>query len=209
MASGLRGCAQVCESDSVESLANPEQAADSYASVRRRGRKVALRSRVVVADFFSGCGGTSAGLRQAGMEIAVGIDIDPDAAQTFRLNFPEADFIQADVRSIATDDLASPLRRRGWGEPDTFLLFSACAPCQPFSRQRRGRNDNDDRMPLLADLVRFVDRYLPDFIFLENVPGLQTLGPNVGPFAGFVDILETPWRSISWAISSATPVYSS
>ncbi len=125
------------------------------------------------------------------MEIAVGIDVDPDAAQTFRLNFPEADFIQADVRSIATDDLEAPLCRRGWGEPDTFLLFSACAPCQPFSRQRRGRNDNDDRMPLLADLVRFVDRYLPDFIFLENVPGLQTLGPDIGPFAGFVNTLET------------------
>ena len=31
-----------------------------------------------VADFFCGCGGTSAGLRKAGMNIVIGIDNDPD-----------------------------------------------------------------------------------------------------------------------------------
>jgi DNA (cytosine-5)-methyltransferase 1 len=123
------------------------------------------------------------------MEIAVGIDVDPDAASTFRLNFPEADFIESDIRKMATNELDASLCRRGWGESETRLLFSACAPCQPFSRQRRGRNDKDERVPLLANLTRFVERYMPDFIFVENVPGLQTLGPAVGPFAAFVDSL--------------------
>jgi DNA (cytosine-5)-methyltransferase 1 len=131
------------------------------------------------------------------MEIAVGIDLDADAAQTFRLNFPEADFIESDVRSVETEQLETVLRRRGWGQPRTFLLFSACAPCQPFSRQRRGRRLDDDRMPLLADLSRFVERYLPDFVFLENVPGMQTLGREIGPFAGFVAGLEDLGYSVA------------
>jgi DNA (cytosine-5)-methyltransferase 1 len=134
------------------------------------------------------------------MEIAVGIDLDAEAAQTFRLNFPEADFMETDIRSVATDQLEAPLRRRGWGRPGTFLLFSACAPCQPFSRQRRGRRLDDDRMPLLADLSRFVGRYLPDFVFLENVPGMQTLGTEVGPFAGFVATLEESGYFVAYRV---------
>ena len=43
---------------------------------------------VKVFDFFSGCGGTSAGLRSAGMEIALGLDNDRDASQTFPGQLP-------------------------------------------------------------------------------------------------------------------------
>jgi site-specific DNA-cytosine methylase len=44
-------------------------------------------------DFFSGCGGTSQGMREAGLRVRLGIDVDPDAAQTYQANFPKADFI--------------------------------------------------------------------------------------------------------------------
>ena len=53
---------------------------------------------VKVFDFFSGCGGTSCGFQQAGMDIVMGLDIDADAARTYRENFPKAQFIESDIR---------------------------------------------------------------------------------------------------------------
>ena len=43
-----------------------------------------------MVDFFCGCGGTSAGLKKAGMNILAGIDFDKNAIATYTKNFPEA-----------------------------------------------------------------------------------------------------------------------
>ncbi|MBD0191129.1 DNA cytosine methyltransferase, partial [Acinetobacter baumannii] len=50
-----------------------------------------------VIDFFSGCGGASEGLRQAGFNITIGLDFDEKAAKTYQANFPEASFFHADI----------------------------------------------------------------------------------------------------------------
>ncbi|EPR3725177.1 DNA cytosine methyltransferase, partial [Escherichia coli] len=54
--------------------------------------------KIKVFDFFSGCGGTSQGFHQAGMDIVFGLDFDVDAASSFRANFPQAAFINSDIR---------------------------------------------------------------------------------------------------------------
>ena len=41
-------------------------------------------------DQFCGCGGISAGLREAGFQIVAGADIEPNYICTFRHNFPES-----------------------------------------------------------------------------------------------------------------------
>ena len=97
-----------------------------------RGRYLDLRRPIKVFDFFSGCGGTSAGLRAAGMEITLGVDNDVDAGLTFQANFPETAFLSADIRRLSASALDSLVADID-GSP---LLFSACAPCQPFSKQR-------------------------------------------------------------------------
>lgn len=114
------------------------------------------------------------------MDILAGIDIDPDAVQTFAHNFPEAKSLRADITKLRTSALRSIIGYR------TPLLFSACAPCQPFSKQRRGRSAKDRRVPLLLEFVRFVRYFQPTYIFVENVPGLQSLSADFGPFPIFV-----------------------
>jgi DNA (cytosine-5)-methyltransferase 1 len=155
--------------------------------------------KVKVVDFFSGCGGTSAGLRAAGAEIVLGIDRDPSACTTFKANFPEAQFLQRDVRRLRTAALARYIE----ANQDGHWLFSACAPCQPFSRQRRRQRRNDDRAPLLWELIRFVRRFLPSYVFVENVPGLQTLAPQLGPFDRFVAALRRFGYNVEFAIVEA------
>lgn len=122
-----------------------------------------------LVDFFSGCGGTSAGFRAAGLRVLAGIDNDDASGLTFKRNFPEARFIGTDIREMVPSDLDEILEA---GE-NSSLVFSACAPCQPFSKQRRGSRRGDDRAPLLLELLRFISSFLPACIFIENVPGLQ------------------------------------
>ena len=100
---------------------------------------------IKVVDFFSGCGGTSAGLQAAGMEILVGIDIDQDASETFRKNFPKADFIQKDIRKLYSSALSQLIP----SDRKFPLLFSACAPCQPFTKQNTSTKESDPRNTLL------------------------------------------------------------
>ena len=117
-------------------------------------------------DFFSGCGGTSRGMQDAGMTVRFGLDSDPDAKTTYETNFKEAKFVDKDICQVSPDDIA-PYVAQSDGRP---LLFGACAPCQPFSKQNRLKNDNDGRRRLLGEFHRFVEAYLPEYIFVENVP---------------------------------------
>lgn len=131
---------------------------------------VDLNRPLRVFDFFCGCGGASAGLRQSGMEIAFGLDNDADAERTFRADFPKAEFTRADIAAVDASDLDG-LVEDSAGHP---LLFNACAPCQPFSRQRNGVAPLDDgRLGLLDHLSRFIRRFRPETILVENVPGLR------------------------------------
>ena len=138
-------------------------------------------------DFFSGCGGTSRGVMDAGINVRFGLDSDPDAKLTFEANFPAANFVNKDICDLSVGDVERYIRRRH-GRP---LFFGACAPCQPFSKQNRSRQDDDSRRSLLGELHRFVEAYLPEYIFVENVPGLQQVGGSDGPLAEFVNLLDT------------------
>ncbi|KUI97928.1 DNA cytosine methyltransferase [Vibrio sp. MEBiC08052] len=132
-----------------------------------------------VFDFFSGCGGTSRGFQQAGLELTLALDFDADAANTFRLNFPQVTFLEGDIRGVAEENIADKVESiRG------PKLFCGCAPCQPFSKQNTVRPENDNRVMLLAEFQRFVERYQPEYIFLENVPGIRT-STKVNPLEGF------------------------
>jgi len=140
---------------------------------------------VDVFDFFSGCGGTSCGFRDIGLNIKMAIDIDHDAIQTFKQNFPDADAIQKDIREINTHDISHII-----GERENPLLFCGCAPCQPFSKQNRQRTSGDTRSTLLDEFGRFVEAWLPEYVFVENVPGIQRRAANSKTFKNFLGLLD-------------------
>lgn len=106
-----------------------------------------------VVDLFSGAGGTSCGLREAGMTPIAAVDIDGGALATYAVNFPTARTIAADIRTVGVETLAALLRG---GRPSDRTLLAACAPCQPFSRQNRQKKEQDERADLLGEVVRFV-----------------------------------------------------
>lgn len=116
------------------------------------------------------------------MRIVAGVDNDPDAAATFRRNFPGSRFLETDIRELPAEALTPLL-------PPGPLLFAGCAPCQPFSDQNRARSATDPRRGLLDEFTRMVLAHRPEYVVVENVPGMQRVG-DAGPLAGFVSELQ-------------------
>lgn len=138
-----------------------------------------------VADFFCGCGGTSTGLRAAGMQIVFGLDNDSDASATFRLNFPEADFIERDILAVSVEEIAERI-----GHGPGPLLVSACAPCQPYSTFASAKR-SDPRRSLLLRLLPTLLVLQPQFVLVENVPGLRSQAAPAGTFNRFRKALRS------------------
>lgn len=142
----------------------------------------AKSKEIVLADFFSGCGGTSLGFANAGIKPAFAVDWDSDAVASYRLNFPDATVMECDIRDVAESDVEGALEP--WGE--AIRLFAGCAPCQPFAGHQRNRSEHDNRAFLLLEFLRLVKTFNPELIFVENVAGMQRLSVTHGPFAEFV-----------------------
>jgi len=139
-----------------------------------------------VFDFFSGCGGTSSGFKQAGLNIRMGLDNEIDAAKTYKRNFPEAVFINDDIRKIHPSSISNIVNGR-----KNKLLFSGCAPCQPFSKQNRHVKKDDERINLLDEFAKFIKFWMPEYVFIENVPGMQRNAEKSDTFKRFTGLLSS------------------
>lgn len=155
-----------------------------------------------VIDFFSGCGGVSEGLRQAGFEITIGLDFDSKAATTYQANFPEALFFNDDIRKVDEKILAKAFKEKNREKEP--LLFVACAPCQPFSTQNKSKSEDDIRRTLLDETHRFISKLTPEYILVENVPGLQKIDKEKdGPYKRFITFLESKKYKITEFIAKS------
>jgi DNA (cytosine-5)-methyltransferase 1 len=116
-------------------------------------------------DLFSGAGGLSCGLEQAGFQCLLGVDQDRSSLETFQANHPHATTILGDLQQISRQDIQSIIGNQ------TVDLICGGPPCQGFSTI--GVNDNtDQRNFLFLEFVRVVAAFLPNIIIIENVTGL-------------------------------------
>ena len=146
-------------------------------------------SPIRVYDFFSGCGGTSLGFVRVGIEHALAIDSCPDAISTFERNFARATIINEPIESIQPRNMEAFCKRKS-----EIKLFCGCSPCQPFTRQKtnsKNKRADDSRVGLFTHFSDLVHCYLPELVFIENVPGLKKMlvnGSNV--FSQLIEQLE-------------------
>ena len=139
---------------------------------------------VVAVDCFSGAGGATRGFLNVGIRVVKGVDNDPGCRETYERNNSPAKFVCADIFDLSADDVVSGLKLR----PSDHLLLAGCAPCQPFSCLRKKRGASKGKS-LLMQFARLVTEIRPEFVFVENVPGLQHVSGN-SAFARFVIRLE-------------------
>lgn len=122
-------------------------------------------------DLFCGAGGLTVGLKKAGFRVLAGIENNPIAADTYKLNNRTAKIYRNDIRILCPVTVMQELGLER-GELD---LLAGCPPCQGFSSHRT-RNKaaaiEDERNDLVFEFLRFVEGMLPKTIMLENVPAL-------------------------------------
>lgn len=115
-------------------------------------------------ESFSGPGGLSIGLEQAGFTLLKAFDYDKYTVETHNLNLGNK-CIQVDARDVKGSDLLSEI---GINEGE-LALFSGGPPCQGFSKQKRGAHLGDSRNDLILEYIRLVNEIQPRFFLFENV----------------------------------------
>lgn len=127
-------------------------------------------------ELFSGAGGLALGLERAGFESVALVERDPDACATLRLNRPNWNVLEADVRKIEFASLG-PVH-----------LVAGGPPCQPFSMGGKA-NGYEDHRDMFPQAVRAVRELQPLAFIFENVRGL--LRPAFRSYVEFIRLQLT------------------
>ena len=98
-------------------------------------------------DLFSGAGGLSEGLSEAGFHSLFASEIMPVYAQTYKKNHPFATVVTSDIRELDANEIREQLGVER-GELD---LIAGGPPCQGFSINAPIRTVLDERNHLFKE----------------------------------------------------------
>lgn len=175
---------------------------------------LALSNRPTFIDLFSGCGGLSLGLSQAGWQGLFAIERAADAFETFRANFLDKDarhgfqwpdWLEQAAHSI--DDVLAVHQGELKDLRGKVDLIAGGPPCQGFSFSGK-RNSSDPRNRLFQRYVSFVELINPKFLVLENVPGMNVAHTQRGnktktkPGQTYYDKLRTALGELGYAVDA-------
>ncbi len=136
-----------------------------------RDKKIeaAAGQRPTAISLFAGAGGCSLGFGQANYDIQFATDVDGNAVESYRRNFPKTPCEVTDIREITADFVLQRIRMNP-GELDALL---GGPPCQGFS-SAGGKAGDDPRNSLLSQYIRLLEGIRPKWFVVENVEGLLT-----------------------------------
>lgn len=135
-------------------------------------------------DFFCGAGGLTHGLLDAGIHAVAGFDCDERSRRTYEHNNPGVKFVSKRIQQVTLGELKRLGNVTSFGD----VLFAGCAPCQPFSQQRKGEKVGRDAT-LLAEFGRLVATAKPGSVLIENVPGMAKVA-GFSTFRRFLRLLK-------------------
>ncbi|WP_327349851.1 DNA cytosine methyltransferase [Streptomyces sp. NBC_01321] len=153
---------------------------------------------LLAVDLFTGAGGLSLGIQEAGWTMAAGVDFDERALETHAHNFPglslRRDLGDPEVRDHLVELLSQA----------KIDLVAGGPPCQPFSRAGRskirdlvrnhGRDPQDHRKQLWQAYLDIVTRVRPRAVLMENVPDM-----GLGDDFAVVRIIEEKFEELGYA----------
>lgn len=125
-------------------------------------------TEIRAVDLFCGVGGLTKGLTNAGIDVRLGVDLDPSCKFPIEEN-NDTDFLQADVAHMDPSDIKAAFGNAG------ITLLAGCAPCQPFSSysQSAKRDGPHSDWELLSSFLTQATEIMPTLVTMENVPPLR------------------------------------
>lgn len=135
-----------------------------------------MSMKIKAIDLFSGCGGVSIGLTQAGFDVVCAVEIDGDAVKAYKGYhlLKSVNVLKEDICKISGKELLSA----GKIDETELYLLAGCPPCQKFSMQNRIHNSDESKIDevkkLLMEYKRIIKEIYPPFVLMENVPGIKS-----------------------------------
>ena len=145
---------------------------------------------LTVGSVFSGIGGFDLGLERAGMEVVWQVEINPFRRRILGRHWPDVERFEdvRDISYIAETDLRQQSdAAKTRGDLSRVDLLCGGFPCQDLSVAGRRGGIRAERSGLFFEFARLAGELRPDWLLIENVPGL--LSSNQG--ADFEAVLET------------------
>lgn len=143
-------------------------------------------------DIFSGAGGLTTGLKSAGFRVIAGVELEPHAVATYKVNHPETKIFKQDVTTVKGVDLLAE------ANSNQIHLLAGCPPCQGFTTLTAKYKKTDPRNRLIREVARLIEESKPLSIMIENVPGLAKKGQRL--FNEFIRRIEAEGYIADWGV---------
>jgi len=145
-------------------------------------------------SLFSGLGGDSLGLKQAGCSVIAYNEFKPKFCESHQANFPDCELIK-DGEVIDISKIGDACFTKYKGKTD--ILFAGF-PCQGFSNAGK-KKDNDPRNTLFREFLRAATLLEPSMIIGENVKGLLSKKTEQdGVF--YIDVIVAEFEKLGYEV---------
>ena len=148
---------------------------------------------ITAISLFSGAGGDSLGLTQAGVNVIAFSEINKICCDTHRTNFEHCELISenntSDITRISDAMLLNYTSK-------VNIIFAGF-PCQGFSTAGK-KKDDDPRNSLFMEFVRATRLIQPNMIIGENVKGL--LKKKLPTGVSYIDIIVAEFTKLGYKV---------
>lgn len=118
-------------------------------------------------ELFSGAGGMATGAVQAGIDVRMAVESNPYAAQTYMANHKGTTVVIDEIQNI---------KEFKFEKNDEEVILFGGPPCQGYSySNRKTRTSENPKNWLFKEFIRSVEIVEPDWVVIENVPGLKKM----------------------------------
>lgn len=126
-----------------------------------------FKTKMIGIELFSGAGGMATGAIMAGIDVRLAVESDINAAQTYLANHKRT--------TVVIDEIQNIKEFKFERNNEKVVLFGG-PPCQGYSfSNRKTRSQNNPKNWLFKEFLRSINLVHPDWIVIENVPGLKRM----------------------------------